>query len=91
MLTFNIQTSLVQTASPKGNYLGQKPPGMKPALFAPGIISTKYYEHSSPAFHGMKKRYSGLSFMNVENPHYFWKCDRRMGSDRSRHFLSLLI
>lgn len=39
-----------QTLSPIGNYLGQKPPGMKPELFAPGIISTKYYEHSSPAF-----------------------------------------
>lgn len=34
----------------KGKYFGQKPPGMTPELFAPGIISTKYYEHSSPAF-----------------------------------------
>jgi Tol biopolymer transport system component len=25
----------------KGPYLGQKPPGMKPELFAPGIVSTK--------------------------------------------------
>ena len=24
----------------KGNYLGQKPPGMEPEIFAPGIIST---------------------------------------------------
>jgi hypothetical protein len=32
-----------QTDFPKltGPYLGQKPPGMKPELFAPGIISTK--------------------------------------------------
>lgn len=33
-----------------GKYLGQKPPGMEPELFAPGIISTRYYEHSAPAF-----------------------------------------
>jgi len=25
----------------KGPYLGQKPPGMKPEVFAPGIVSTK--------------------------------------------------
>jgi hypothetical protein len=41
------QTALTQL---KGNYLGQKPPGMHPELFAPGVISTKYYEHSAPAF-----------------------------------------
>lgn len=28
----------------KGPYLGQKPPGMKPEIFAPGIISTGYNE-----------------------------------------------
>jgi hypothetical protein len=29
----------------KGPYLGQKPPGMKPEIFAPGIVSTpKYWE-----------------------------------------------
>lgn len=32
------------------NYLGQKPPGMKAEVFAPGIISTNFYEHSAPAF-----------------------------------------
>jgi hypothetical protein len=31
-------------------YLGQKPPGMIPELFAPGIISTNSYEHSAPSF-----------------------------------------
>lgn len=31
----------------KGPYLGQKPPGMKPELFAPGIICTERYEGSS--------------------------------------------
>lgn len=34
----------------KGPYLGQKPPGMTPELFAPGIVSTGHHEHSAPAF-----------------------------------------
>jgi len=33
-----------------GPYLGQKPPGKTPELFAPGTISTDLIEHSSPAF-----------------------------------------
>lgn len=35
---------------PDGPYLGQKPPGEKPELFAEGIITTEFHEHSSPAF-----------------------------------------
>jgi Tol biopolymer transport system component len=35
---------------PEPDYLGQKPPGMAPELFAPGIISTHSYEHSAPSF-----------------------------------------
>jgi Tol biopolymer transport system component len=31
------------------NY-GQKPPGLTPQVFAPGIISTRFHEHSAPAF-----------------------------------------
>jgi len=34
----------------RGEYLGQKKPGLIPELFAPGIISTIYYEHTSVAF-----------------------------------------
>jgi len=34
----------------KGPYLGQKPPGKIPEIFAPGIISTIYHEHSSPVY-----------------------------------------
>ena len=30
----------------KGPYLGQKPPGMKPEIFAPGIISKGYSEYA---------------------------------------------
>ena len=34
----------------RGSYLGQKPPGMTPKIFAPGIISTENKEHSTLAF-----------------------------------------
>ncbi len=34
----------------KGDYLGQKPPGNIPELFAPGIISSDDQEHAVPAF-----------------------------------------
>ena len=34
----------------KGPYLGQKPPGDVPELFAPGIVSSVYLEHSSAVF-----------------------------------------
>ena len=33
-----------------GPYLGQKPPGMTPEIFAPGIVSTGFHEHSLPSF-----------------------------------------
>ncbi len=36
--------------SMKGLYLGQKPPGLKPEIFAPGIISSDKREHSSLTF-----------------------------------------
>jgi hypothetical protein len=29
----------------KGPYLGQKPPGIKPEIFAPGIVTTDFYNH----------------------------------------------
>ena len=32
----------------KDPYLGQKPPGMKPELFVPGIITTRFHGHSAP-------------------------------------------
>jgi len=34
----------------KGPYLGQKPPGDAPELFAPNIVSSVYLEHSSAVF-----------------------------------------
>ncbi len=41
-----------QTAFPKlsGPYLGQKPPGDRAELFSPGVVSSEYFEHSSPVF-----------------------------------------
>ncbi|MFC1565038.1 hypothetical protein ACFL6G_08890 [candidate division KSB1 bacterium] len=33
-----------------GNYFGQESPGDTPELFSPGVISTRYHEHSSPCF-----------------------------------------
>jgi hypothetical protein len=48
-LSFSQQS---QTASPRltGPYLGQKLPGETAEIFAPGIVSTRYFEHSSPVF-----------------------------------------
>lgn len=34
----------------KGTYLGQKPPGNVPEIFAPGVVSTRYRSHSAPSF-----------------------------------------
>lgn len=34
----------------QGPYLGQNPPGDVPELFAPGIVSSVYREHSSAVF-----------------------------------------
>lgn len=54
MLMPLIFSTAQETASPspklsdlKGPYLGQKPPGMMPEIFAPGIISTEESEGSS--------------------------------------------
>jgi len=33
-----------------GPYLGQKPPGLEPEIFAPGIISTELIEHGTVTF-----------------------------------------
>lgn len=33
-----------------GVFLGQKPPGTTAQLFAPGIVSSQFFEHSSPVF-----------------------------------------
>jgi hypothetical protein len=43
---FNVCVGKVDFPVLKGPYLGQKPPGMIPKLFAPGIVSTGIYETS---------------------------------------------
>ncbi|NMC44528.1 MAG: hypothetical protein GYA46_11470 [candidate division Zixibacteria bacterium] len=40
------QQPTAQSPPPTGPYLGQTPPGMTPALFAPGIVSTEAHEFS---------------------------------------------
>lgn len=47
-----------------GPYLGQKPPGMTPEMFASDIISTQYQNNSSPTFSAdMNEVYWSISFM----------------------------
>jgi len=41
----------------EGPYLGQKPPGLTPEVFAPGIISTKGWEYGAVFAPGMKELY----------------------------------
>ena len=48
----------------KGLYLGQKPPGMIPELFAPNVISKNYHEHSFPAFSPDLKEVYWTSFLD---------------------------
>lgn len=51
----------------KGPYLGQKPPGMKPELFAPGIISTEdLYEMNSVFSPDGEEFYFGISASSKE-------------------------
>ena len=52
MLTMIFNTCTRQSDFPvlKGPYLGQNPPGDIPEMFAPGVISSVYLEHSSAVF-----------------------------------------
>ncbi len=59
-----------QNGSPSitGAYLGQEPPGMRPTIFADGIITTEYHEHSSPAFSPDGKEVYWSVFYNFWGP-----------------------
>lgn len=46
----NTEEQTPDTPVLKGPYLGMKPPGDIPELFAPGIVSDVYLEHSSAVF-----------------------------------------
>lgn len=51
-----------------GPYLGQKPPGMTPEIFAERIITTEFHEHSSPAFSLDGKEVYWSVFINFWGP-----------------------
>ncbi len=57
-----------QTDFPRltGPYLGQKPPGKTPEIFAPGVISTGYHEDGGPAF---SSDLSEIYFRIAQYPH----------------------
>ncbi len=42
---------------PVGPYIGQKPPGLTPEVFAPGIISSEHHEWGAVFTHDMKEFY----------------------------------
>ena len=52
LLILVVEVMAQQDNSPNltGPYLGQKPPGTTARIFAPGVVSSQYFEHSSPAF-----------------------------------------
>ena len=52
-----VQVSIASSQTSQNNfpvlkepYLGQKPPGLTPEIFAPGIVSTSYYNHCTISF-----------------------------------------
>jgi hypothetical protein len=50
-----------------GSYLGQKPQGMTPELFAPGILSTKNTEWTLTFMHGGYEAYYNIKGLNGYN------------------------
>ena len=64
----------------KGPYLGQTPPGLTPEAFAPGIVTTEYYEFSGVFTPDMKEfyfirnggKYEQPSFVIFENKNNQW-------------------
>ena len=50
IFTFQINAQNDDSTILKSPYLGQKPPGMMPEVFAPGIVSTKEYREFSGTF-----------------------------------------
>jgi len=51
-----------------GSYLGQKPPGMTPEVFAPVIVSTEHHEHSAPTFSPDGREIYWSVFFNKKPP-----------------------
>ena len=55
-------------SSRSGSYFNMEPPGIRPEIFAPGIISTEYHEHSSPMFSRDGKEVYWSVFYNFWGP-----------------------
>ena len=67
----------------EGSYLGQKPPGMNPEIFAPGFVSTEHRDHSDILFMLGSGEVRGLFVINQKAG--FWSHVWRgnfLGSDR---------
>ncbi|MBU1115353.1 MAG: hypothetical protein KKE09_09480 [Bacteroidetes bacterium] len=47
IMTMTINAQQIEFPILTGSYLGQKPPGTTPEIFAPGIVSTEMYNHCS--------------------------------------------
>lgn len=63
----------------RGAYLGQKPPGMTPELFAPGVVTTEYHEHSSPAFSPDGNEVYWSVFVNFSGPQVILYMEQKGG------------
>ncbi|MCP4155141.1 MAG: hypothetical protein GY757_45875 [bacterium] len=59
-----------------GPYLGQKPPGMKPEIFAPGIISTRLDEYGISFSPGGDEFFFTRTFVNPKK-HTIMYCQRK--------------
>jgi len=65
----------------EGPYLGQKPPGLTPEAFAPGIVSTEHYEYSGAFTPDMKEfyyigsggKYEEATFIVFQNKNNQWR------------------
>jgi hypothetical protein len=74
LISLMLATAISIMAQPKdfpklaGPYLGQKPPGMTPEIFAPGVISKGYFERSvvfSPSYDELFYELRCLGFTTV--------------------------
>jgi hypothetical protein len=70
LFIFALESQAQPDGSPvlKGPYLGQKPPGMIPEIFAPGVISKGYFERSvvfSPSYDELFFELRCLGFTTV--------------------------
>ncbi len=62
-------------------YLGQKPPGLTPIPFAPGLVSTEIYEYDGAFAHDMKAFYFvRRGEKNIKSTFYEYKYDETNGS-----------